>query len=433
MKSLTYQDPSAPDEAAGAPSRRLWLLATVAGAVFVALAVAFALLVTSRSRTVDALVIVTLPSSAEVVFDGKPLGPAPVKLEGVRVGAHVVTASKDGFVAVEQEIFVEEGHDEPVEIELKPIAPFGSVARTPAEQIEEFTSLAEDAVTRGELVIPVDRSALYYADAILSLDRKNRFAHDLRGAIRTRLLADARAAVAARDLTRAREVYEQLELAFPGEEGAAGLSGVVEQLRRERSRVAELVARGEAALRAGRLIEPADRSAYAFAAQALAIDPDDARATGLRRKVRDRALARARGLLREERVEEAAATLRRMVTLFPDERSVRAEFDALMSGRALEALRTHREAGLRAFGSGGYRQAVQHLGAAVQLGAADAATRTALGVAHLRLGNTGEALGHLRRARKLGGTDEFPRERLDAMIAELEGRPRRQNASSGLP
>ena len=125
MKSLTYRDPSAPEVLAAAPGRMLWVLAFAAAAVFVALAVAFAMLLTSRKKTVDALVIVTLPSGAEVVFDGKPLGPSPVKLEGVRIGTHVLSASKDGFVAAEQEVVVTDGHDEPVELELKPVAPPG--------------------------------------------------------------------------------------------------------------------------------------------------------------------------------------------------------------------------------------------------------------------------------------------------------------------
>jgi tetratricopeptide (TPR) repeat protein len=403
------------------------VLAFAAAAVFVALAVAFALLLTSRKKTVDALVIVTLPSGAEVVFDGKPLGPSPVKLEGVRIGTHVLQASKDGFVAAEQEVIVTDDHDEPVELELKPVAPPGSVARTPDEQIEEFTSLAEDAVARGELVVPIDRSALYYADAILSLDRKNHFAHDMRGRIRSRLLADAREATVERDFTRAKEAYEQLLQAYPGDpEGAAGLEAIGDHLRRERSRVQELVSRGEAALEAGRLIAPAERSAYLYATQAIAIAPDDARAAALRRRVRDRTLKNARDLLAERRVEEAAGLLRRLVTLFPEDRAVRAEFDALMSGRALEVLRSHRDAGLKAFGGGHFRSAVDHLTAAVRLGAADGPTRTALGVAQMRLGNFDEALRHLRRARQLGGTDEYPRERLDALIAEIEGRAGRQ-------
>ena len=90
---------------------------------------------------------------------------------------------------------------------------------------------------------------------------------------------------------------------------------------------------------------------------------------------------------------------------------MRAEFDALMSGKALDALRTRRDAGLKAFGGGHYRAAVDHLSAAVRLGAADGATRTALGVAYMRLGEVdddGTALLSYEIARQIEDQLEYP-------------------------
>jgi tetratricopeptide (TPR) repeat protein len=458
MKTLTAQDPPAPERAGPAGARRrLWPLATAAALVLVSLAVAFALLLTARKKTLDALVVVTLPSGAEVVFDGVPLGPAPVKLEDVRIGRHTVRVTKDGFVPVEQHVELDADRDAPLEFDLKPVAPPGSVARTPAEQVQEFTGLAEDALARGDLVVPSDRSALYYAEAILSLDRANRYARELRERIRDELHAAARAAAREKDLARAKDAYEQLVAAFPDEgEGARGLASVIEQLRRDRTRLKDVLSRAEAAMRAGRLIEPPGRSAYAYAARALAIDPDDPQAAALRRRVRDRAVEAAEALAADGRVEEAADMYGRLVALFPEDRAVRVEFDRLMAGEALDALRSHRDAGLRAYRAGSYRAAVEHLQAAVRLGAADSETRTALGISHLRLGEPARArrelersvvqdgaqadalaalgelaardgdarraLDYLRRARRLGGRDEAERERLDALIEDLERR-----------
>lgn len=460
MKSLTYQDPSVPEKRranVARTHRRVWPLAVVSATVLVSLAVAFAFLLTASKKTVDALVIVTLPSGAEVRFDGKPLGPAPVKLEGVRIGTHTVQVTKEGFNSLEREIDVGGDSDDPLEFDLRPIAPPGSLARTPAEQVEEFTGLAEDALARGDLVLPVDRSVLYYADAILSLDRSNQYAHELRDRIRAKLYADARSAVAAKDSIRAKQIYGEILRAFPHDtDTKAQLAAVDEQLRREHNRVQDFVARGERALRSGALIEPGARSAYAYASRAIAVDPSNPQAIALRRRVRDKALAQALALVESNRVEEAAAMLRQLVALFPEERPIRAELDSLMEGAALSALQSHRVTGMKAYRAGNYRSAVEHLEAAIRLGAADSATRTALGLSYARLGDdanarrelehsivqdgsqvealvaladmamhrgdTRKALGYLKRARQLGGSEQYNRDRLDTMIADLERR-----------
>lgn len=459
MKSLTYRHRTGGDGAARprGSAWRLRLLAVAAAAVLVSLAVAFGLLLTARKATLDALVIVTIPSGAEVHFDGRSLGPAPVTLEGVRVGPHTVRAVKEGFLPVEQEVALAADRDAPLELKLKPIAPPGSVARTPAEQIDEFTSLAEDAFARGELVLPADRSALYYTDAILAIDRKSGYAREMRARIRARLVEDAKAASARKDLVRAKAAYDQLRQSFPGDpEAAAGLAAVDEQLRRERSRVQEVVARGERQLRAGHLVEPDGRSAYAYATQALAIDPDNQQARGLRRRVRDRALAEARALVAAQQTEPALALLRRLVSLFPEDRPIRSEIDTLLAGDARAALRERRDAGMSAYGSGSYRAAVEQLQAAARLGPLDAAAYAALGMSHMRLGNAAEArraleravlqdgrradalvalatlaerrgdlkaaVRYLRRAAELGGTADQSRERLLATAAEYERR-----------
>jgi Flp pilus assembly protein TadD len=459
MKTLTIQDPSAPNGLAPVRVRKLWLLAAAAGALLVTLAVAFGLLLTARKKTVDALVVVTLPSGAEVTFDGASLGPSPVKLDGVRIGAHTVRVMKDGFTPIERQVDVDADMDIPLEFDLKPIAPPGSVARTPEEQVQEFTGLAEDAFSRGDLTVPTDRSALYYADAILSLDRNNAYATGMRDRIREALLSAARTATRQKDFERAKEAYAQLVAAIPGDaEGTSGLAAANGQLRRDLAASRENVARGEAALRAGRLIEPEGRSAYAYASRALAADAENAQAAALRRRVRDGALRQATALAASGRIEDAAGLLGRLVALFPTDRAIRSEFDRLMSGDALDRLREHRASGLDAFRAGNYRLAVEHLQAAVALGAADSETRAALGVSLMRLGDATRArrelersvvqdgsqrealtaLGDLalrdgdvrraldlyRRARRSAPAGDKEAERLDSIIGDLERRLR---------
>ena len=457
MKSLTFQSRRERNGGASTARRswRLWVAAFAAAAVLVTLAVAFAMLLSSRKTTLDALVIVTIPSGAEVIFDGASLGPAPVRLEGVRLGSHVVRAEKEGFTGAEVEVSLDEDFDEPVELKLKPMAPPGSVARTPREQIEEFTALAEDAFGRGDLVVPADRSALYYADAILSLDAQSAYAAEMRERIRTRLLTDAHAAAARKDLPRAKEAYGQLLLLFPGDaDSRTGLTAIEEQLRREQTRVEEFVARGRKAFEEGRFVEPQGRSALSYAARALAVAPENPQALALRKRVRDRLLADARAQVASDRVEPAVGALRRLVALFPEDRAIRGELDALLRGDAALAKRERRDAGSRAYRAGSYREAIEQLEAAARLGSLEASDYAVLGQSHLRLGNAAEArraleravlqdgrqveplvtlaslaerrgeraaaARYLRRAAALGGTPDLSRERLESMAAELD-------------
>lgn len=460
MKSLTYQRRTAPDEivdVAKKPAWRMWVLAVCAAALLVSLGVAFAMLVSAPKRTIDALVIVTIPSGAEVFFDGKSLGPSPVKLEGVRTGSHSVRVEKEGFIGAAIDVVLDADDGEPLELRLKPVAPPGSVARTPAEQISEFTALAEDAFVRDDLVLPADRSALYYADAILSLDPKSGYANNLRDRIRERLLADARAAAARKDLARAKAAYEHLLRIFPGDAvGRAGLNTVDEQLDRERNRLQEFLTRAKTAYDEGSLVAPEGRSALAYTSRALAVDPDNQQARALRRRIRNAAVEEAHAQVERGDTEQAVALLRRLVTLFPEDRALRAELDELMRGAALEAFREHRDAGMKAFRAGNYREAVDKLEAAGRLGALDARAYSTLGLSHMRLGGSAEAkraleravvqdekqvealvalgtiaeragdlpeaIKYYKRAAKLGGTNDYGRARLEATIASLEQR-----------
>jgi tetratricopeptide (TPR) repeat protein len=439
-------------------TRRVWrfrLLAVGAAVVLVALGVAFVMLLSAPKATVDDVVIVTLPSGADVYFDGKPLGPAPVKLADVRVGEHTIRAEKAGFSAAETTVSISQDDDDSLELKLKPIAPPGSVARTPAEQIAEFTSLAEDAFARDDMVVPADRSALYYADAILSLDPKSEYARALRDRILERLLADAKAAASRKDLLHARSAYEHVLELFPNDEEARNaVAAIEEQLRREESRVQEFLAAGRRALRDGRLVEPEGRSAHAYAMRALAADPNNSQALALDRQARARALARAKQTIESDETEQAVATLRRLAALYPDDRAIRAELDSLQRGRALDDFRAHRDAGLEAYAAGEYRRAVDELGAAARLGALDARAYEALGLAQMKIGNQAEAksaleratiqeparasslvaLGSMaerrgdrraaarfyRRAAKAGGTPAYPVARLEELAAALD-------------
>ena len=213
--------------------RRLWPFALGAIGLLLGLTAAVWTLFTAPPVTTDGVVIVTTPTGATVQFDGALLGPAPVKLDGVRVGIHRVRIAKDGFVAIDEDVTVDVDRDGPLQFALKPVAPQGSVARTPHEQIEEFRRLGEAAYDRGLFVEPYLGSALYFADAILAIDATDREAVALRLGIRERPHPSRRKALERREYSRAKSLFQQLLLAFPDDpDGLAGLEAARDPARR---------------------------------------------------------------------------------------------------------------------------------------------------------------------------------------------------------
>ena len=239
MPKRTLPDPLAPDVEASSTvgRRRLWPYALTACAILVGLSLAAWVLLTGSDSTTDDVVIVTTPSGADIEFDGTSLGPSPVKLDRVRVGPHHVRIRRDGFFPIDETVHVEVDRDGPIRFALKPVAPEGSAARTPQEQIAEFQQLARKALERGVLVDPYLKSALYYADAVLAIDASDRVATEVRAEIRERLLSTGKRALERRDTARAKTVFEQLLEAFPGDpDGIAGLEAARDPGRRPATR-----------------------------------------------------------------------------------------------------------------------------------------------------------------------------------------------------
>lgn len=195
---------------------REWLVPTVAAAAFVIIGVGFVALLESREATIETLVITTVPSGAMITLDGRMLGPAPVRVDNVSVGKHAINVVKEGFVALDDTVVVDEEIDEPLSFELHAVPPRGA-AGTPAEgHAIEYARLAEAAFDDGHLVSPYSGSALYYADALQSVDRASPLPDELRQRIRLALLAQARD-LTPHDPKSASAIYDQLLRAFPND------------------------------------------------------------------------------------------------------------------------------------------------------------------------------------------------------------------------
>src|SRR5712671_4085429 len=164
--------------------KRWWLFAAVSAILLTALTLAGVYLVTKKPSTVDQLVILTVPSGAEITLDAKDYGHSPVKLEQLAIGTYTLTITKEGFESIEQPITVSESGP-PIEFKLKPVLPSEAANLPTEEQIKRFQQQAEEALARGFYGLPYEGSALYYADLISRLDtNRNPFADEMRERVR---------------------------------------------------------------------------------------------------------------------------------------------------------------------------------------------------------------------------------------------------------
>src|SRR5437588_5285780 len=147
--------------------RRWWLLPGISAFLLTGLTIAGIYLVTKKPSTVDQLVILTVPSGAEIKLDSKDYGHSPVKLEQLRIGTYQLTITKEGFEPIEQSLTVAESG--PVEFKLKPVLP-SETGNMPAEEmVKQFQQQAEEALTQGNYGLIYEGSAINYADLIQRL------------------------------------------------------------------------------------------------------------------------------------------------------------------------------------------------------------------------------------------------------------------------
>src|SRR5690349_12601487 len=115
------------------PSRRWWLAAASSAVVITSLVVAVIYLVTKKPSTVDNLVILTVPSGAEIQLDSRSYGNSPIKLERLKVGTYTLTISKEGYEPITEQIEVKESM--PLEFKLKLMTPAEAADLNPEDQI----------------------------------------------------------------------------------------------------------------------------------------------------------------------------------------------------------------------------------------------------------------------------------------------------------
>lgn len=388
--------------------KRWWLFAAVSALLLTALTLAGVYLVTKKPSTVDQLVILTVPSGAEIKLDSKDYGHSPVKLEQLAIGTYTLTITKEGFEAIEEPITVSESGP-PVEYKLKPVLPSEAANLPTEEQIKRFQQQAEEALAQGYYGLPYEGSARYYADLILRLDSNSPFAVEMRERVRKAAHQAAQTAIARADLAQAQEVYGFLTEYYPGDEEARVAAAKLEnQLSSRRGEVRELVRKADEALQANHLTDPARASAYYYSKQALAIDRQNDRARQIRNQVKDTLTAAGEQSYLRGDVDAAIKQLEQVGQLFPEDKQARTRVRELQNGRVAETAKAsdpsaRRFRGLDEYQNEHFADAIKDLEYAMLNGAGTPDVVFAIARSHMQLGRYDEASSYFQKVPKTGG------------------------------
>lgn len=450
---------------------RWWLLATGLFLTILAIAASAVYLLTKKPSTVDQIIILTVPSGAEINLDSVPYGQSPVKLEQLAKGTYTLTITKDNYETIEKQITVSETSTFDFKLKLMSVPEFSGL---PIEdRIKQFQIESQTAFDNSNYALGYDRTALHFADLILDLDSDNQFAKDMRERILKIEHQAALDAIASKDFAKAQEIYNLLVERYPDDrEARIALYRLENQLASRKDEVRDLVRKAEEALQAGNLIEGARTSAYYYAKQALAIDRLNPQARSVRDQVRDRIAARIDDTYRRGDIESAISQTDKAIQLFPDDKQLRAKRQELATARTGEAAKTtdinnRRIEGLDNYRHGNFAQAIPDLEAAISagrgtpdvifaiarsymmLGQSDKAASyfhrippseddayrssiAALGDIAREHGDTATALERYKQARQLGGSTMYSVATLDDKIEKIE-KKQREKAAEPVP
>jgi hypothetical protein len=377
--------------------KRWWLLAAVSALLLTGLTVAGVYLVTKKPSTVDQLVILTVPSGAEIRLDSKDYGHSPVKLERLAIGTYTLTISKEGFEPIVQPLPVVESTS--VEFKLKPVLPSEAAGLSPEEQIRQFQQRSEEAFARGNYGLPYELSALYYADLISrNLDPTSSFSSGMRERVRKAAHQSAQGASSRGDLAQAQEIYNFLVENYPDDEEARASAAKLEAQLAELGavKVRDLLRKADEALQTGHLADPARASAYYYSKQALAIDRQNDKARQIRNQVKEKLASAAEQAYSRGDVEAGVKLLEQVTQLFPEDKQVRARVRELQAKRVAQPVKAADPSASRLLGLAKYQDekfedAIPDLEDAIFTGAGTTEVVFALARSYLRVGKLDQA------------------------------------------
>ncbi|MEW6129294.1 MAG: PEGA domain-containing protein [Acidobacteriota bacterium] len=413
----------------GRTGGRWWILAATSALLITTLVAAVIYLVTKKPATVDQVIILTNPSGAEIMLDAKSYGTTPVKIEQLKAGTYTLTITKDQYETYTEKIEISDAQPT-IERKLKLEVSADMANLPPEEKIRRLQEQAEAAFARGSYLIPFEGSAFWYSQQIIDEDANNEFARAMQERIRKQRLQDSQVEYARGDFSSAMRILGSLNEYYPNDsEIRTAMARMEAQLSTKRGEVQGLVAKADAALRAGNLLDPVRANADFFARQVLAIDPQNAQARSIRQQVKDRSIEAVEQAQVRGDLEGAIRLLARVELAFADDKQVRqlkAQLVDASSRKAAEVARTNdaeyrRQEGLSKNRSGDFAGAISDLNFALINGKGSADVIFALAYSHYKLGHYTQAGEYFRQVPSSAGEQYISSIALLGEIASKQG------------
>lgn len=344
-------------------------------------------------------------------------------------------------------------------------------------QIEDLRGKADLAYSQKRYIEPQEDCALTYCQQILQLDAQNPFALEMRQKIVDAVKERAGKAAAAKNWFLAEKLYTQLVQIAPDDPelppALEKASAEVKLLQAKKTEtIKDLSKRAQSAFTEGRLVTPPEDNAYELCSQIKRLENTNKFANGMIQRIKNQVPLQADEAILSENYDKAKTLIMAYNRYYPGDRAMEAKLDRLNQKLAdLDSQRQQQERdrqqqetanrgrtlmanGIAEYKRGNYSGAVDLLEQSVKIDAQQPDAYFYLGASYLELKNFGRAqeyfkraiqlkpdyalahlnlgilaqtdrnwdlaITHLQRVAQLGGVPNYPVDKLQGMIRELE-------------
>jgi tetratricopeptide (TPR) repeat protein len=202
----------------------------------------------------------TTPPGAFIFIDGKLRGASPITLPDLRSGAHQIKGTKEGYKDLVQQVNIKPYATENLHWRLEPIVP-----RLSDEQLAAVEDLRVklDRAQKENMLLPPpdDYNVLFFADKILAIDPANSYAIEEKTKLAEAFRRSAELAYAREDWLESEKQYKNLQLLSPNDTSIGVRLADVEtkldeSVKDREKQIQDWKTKAEAAMKAGSLVPP---------------------------------------------------------------------------------------------------------------------------------------------------------------------------------
>jgi tetratricopeptide (TPR) repeat protein len=207
----------------------------------------------------------TTPPGAFIFIDGKLRGASPITLLDLPSGAHQLKGTKEGYKDLVQQVNIKPYAQENLHWKLEPIVPRLSDEQLAA--VDDWRAKLDRAQKENMLLPPPDDyNVLFFADKILAIDPANSYAIEVKTKLAEAFRRSAELAYAREDWLESEKQYKNLQLLAPNdasvEERLLDLAAKLEASVKDRDKqIQDWQTKADAAMKAGNLVPPDKDSA----------------------------------------------------------------------------------------------------------------------------------------------------------------------------